>query len=213
VSMTRSVERLYVAFADVPKPNDIDYCPCCMNAEEINVLLSKCVNDLPCNVMSLYACNAIYTVGGPEDYHYLFPRLLELKAVDKEFWTDFEVILGKLKLAEWHLWPREQRDAVVSVVTECFETLLDDTDEFDSFDIEGIICGIARSGLPISNYLQKLEAPQYSNALKHFIVHGQGVTSDDDFLEGYWGDVPDAAKELVAWLSQQSSAPQDEAAK
>ncbi|MBL4619342.1 MAG: hypothetical protein JKX88_04500 [Marinicaulis sp.] len=204
--MTRSIERLYEVFSNVPKPKEIDYCPCCMTGEEIEILLSLPLKALPEDVVGNYCGCAFHTVGGAAEYHYFFPRLLELRLTDLGFWPDYEIILGNLKLASWREWPHEQRDAVISVVNECFEVLLKDANEFDSFEIEGIICGVARSGLAIDGYLQKLESSQYNDTLRYFVAHALDVTSDDGFLEGFWGDVPAAAKELVAWLNKQSAA-------
>ena len=168
-----SIEKMYAVFADVQKPNKIDFCPCCMASEEIEALISLPLNEIPRDLMCKYGGNSIYTVGGVEEYRYFFPRLLELVIIDRGFWPDWEVVLGKLKLASWDSWDGDQKKAIESLIDECFDELINEPDPegLNVVDIEGFLVGVVRSGLSSGQYMKRVLASQHKNEFKNFIFN------------------------------------------
>lgn len=163
---------MYTAFEQEPQPTKIDYCPCCMTAREIDKLLATPLRDVPKNIIGKYGGCAFYTVGDADEYHYFFPRLLEIVATDKGFWPDWEVVLAKLKLASWSSWNAAQKSSVVQIIDKCFDSLINESDceGLNTIDIETMLTGIARSDLDLTPYLKKLENSQHKTEFKNFVV-------------------------------------------
>lgn len=61
--LEQAIDRLYTAFADVPKPRRINGCPCCIEKRNISVLLSVPLLELTPDDLSAYAASAFLTVG------------------------------------------------------------------------------------------------------------------------------------------------------
>lgn len=78
MSYAKAIENLYAAFADVPRPTEIEGCHCCINEEEIVVLLQKPLRDLSGDDLGPLWYSSPSTVGTWENYCYFFPRLLEV---------------------------------------------------------------------------------------------------------------------------------------
>lgn len=110
----RAMEELYAAFADVPHPRDLDGCPCCVGPDEGRPLLTRPLRTLAAAALARYAAKALSTWGGPEDFRYFAPRLLELAADDAFGRPDAEVVFIKLGQAGWRDWPHPQHDAVAA---------------------------------------------------------------------------------------------------
>jgi len=200
-----SIDRLYAAFADVPKPKKIDYCPCCMTSEGIATLLSLPVNEIPEDLIGEYGGNAFHTVGDAVEYHYFFPRLLELVAAGSGFWPDWEVIMGNLKRASWGSWPQEQQNTIISIVDAHFDGLMARQDEFSGFDIEEVLCGVSCSGLPLDPYLQKLELLESVSVFESFVTLNADIHSTGKLQNAFWEEVPDAEAELLDWLKKDTA--------
>jgi len=122
--------------------------------------------------MGKYGGNAFHTIGDAEEYHYFFPRLLELVATDIGFWPDWELLLAKLNLASWDTWNAEQKDSIMSIVDSRFDSFVDEPDPelLNVTDIEGMLNGMANSGLMLEPYLKKLSASQYKNEFDNFVA-------------------------------------------
>ncbi len=60
-----------------------------------------------------FSYKALLTVGTVSDFKWFLPRLLELCATKRSAARDLWLILGKLPLAEWSLWPETERAAVL----------------------------------------------------------------------------------------------------
>ncbi|TDB83254.1 hypothetical protein E1264_29175 [Actinomadura sp. KC216] len=104
------VEDLYAAFEDVPRPVDLEGCPCCVDPDDGRPLLARPLRDLTGADLRRYAAKVLNTWGGPEDFHYFAPRLLELAADDAFDWPDVEIVFSKFSRVGWLDWP--QRDAI-----------------------------------------------------------------------------------------------------
>ncbi|MFG2248893.1 hypothetical protein [Spirillospora sp. NPDC048823] len=81
---------LYAAFADVPRPAELHGCPCCVAADEGRPLLAAPLRDLTAEDLARYAAKALNTWGGPQEFRYFTPRLLELAADDQRLRGGFQ---------------------------------------------------------------------------------------------------------------------------
>ncbi|MGH3243283.1 MAG: hypothetical protein ACRDNL_23090 [Spirillospora sp.] len=106
------VEDLYAAFADVPRPVELEGCPCCVGPDEGRPLLARPLRALSVEDLARYAAKVLNTWGGPEDFRYFAPRLLELATDDAFVWPDTEIVFSKFGRAGWQDWP--QRDAIAT---------------------------------------------------------------------------------------------------
>jgi len=193
-------DEFYSVFASVPKPGSIDYCPCCMTADEIDSIRTVPKRELPEDLVFKYLGNAFHTVGDAADYHYIFPRIFELLL--SRGVVAAEVALGNLKRANWKNWPIEQRHATVSLLNLHFDSLASLGDEWVVIDIEDLLCGIARAGISIRPFLEKLETPKFANAFENFVMHLSGIHSNGHLPNSFWDGAQDSANDLVEWLNR-----------
>jgi hypothetical protein len=73
-----AIDRLYAAFAHVPRPAKIDYCDHCVTADELRAVLAPVeLRELPVDVLRPYISSVMLTVGDVDDFRYFVPRILE----------------------------------------------------------------------------------------------------------------------------------------
>ena len=157
-SIQDSIEQLYRAFATIPRPQQIDGCPCCIEEKEICTLLSKGLRAITPEELSSYASSAFLTVGDVDDYLYFLPRILEITATEPSWWPDPEITGRAIRDAKPDSWTDNQRSAlnqylesVISSVIESGECRL----------LNSWICAIARMGFDVMPYLRQIaESPE-----------------------------------------------------
>lgn len=99
--LKEATDALYNEFA-APVPPVIEGCPCCIDTSGVDVLLTTPLRQLTGEQLWRYITGAFLTVGGDRDFRYLMPRIFELSAFDDLGEVpDTEIVLGKLKLANW----------------------------------------------------------------------------------------------------------------
>jgi hypothetical protein len=149
-----SIERLYAAFADVPKPRQIDGCPCCFTEAEIAVLLARDRRVITPKELSSYASSALATIGSVSDYLYFLPRILEITATDDSWWPDPEITAGRIIETEPAKWPARRVDALEDFLGAVVRSLLapDRHQLIDSW-----ICAIAIMGFDVKPHLKSID--------------------------------------------------------
>jgi hypothetical protein len=141
--VNESIQRLYRLLSKYEKPNDFPACACCISEEAKAVLLSRRLNVLTEAELGEYAADVFLTVGGVEDFKYFLPRILELSVREELYWPDPEIVLGKLKLADWAEWPEDERAAVLEVLQDKFDALIADPDAHGQ-DIDQWLCALGQ---------------------------------------------------------------------
>lgn len=124
--LDQSLRTLYEVFAEYTRPpRKIDFCPCCMSQDEIDVLVDAPADALSAQQLSTYSTTAIYTVGGPAEYVYFFPRILELSLQGEDLLLSPESHVAKLRERAWdHLVDPQivaLQEFLAEAVRHCFD--------------------------------------------------------------------------------------------
>ncbi|TDD23817.1 hypothetical protein E1287_38585 [Actinomadura sp. KC06] len=196
------VEDLYAAFADVPRPVELDGCPCCVGPDEGRPLLARPLRDLTAADLARYAAKVLNTWGRPEDFHYFSPRLLELAAEDAFVWPDVEIIFSKLSQAGWRDWP--QRDAIAAFLDAFWTRTL--TDFPTSPSASSAICALAGTNADMTPWLDEWAGALMSEpAVRH--LH-EFVTENliwrrgrPRLSNGYWDSTSRPYQQVIGWLT------------
>jgi hypothetical protein len=202
-----AIEALYAEFR-LPKPRTIEGCPCCTDPKEVCTLLAKGLRELTPDELSNYGASLFLTMGDERDFPYFLPRLLDIATSD-DWWPSPEVLLDKLKLAQWENWPKRQQQAIRQVIDLWFadtvaelESLAGEQLYTDGSHIDALLCGIAHAGLPLAAYLEKLAS--HDVALKAcFDWHAHAFFKRKRLGDGFWKGCPQAEAEVVAFYESQ----------
>lgn len=202
-ALRAALEGVYREFA-APTPAKIEGCPCCISTRGVDVLLTTPLREITGRALGRYVSGAFLTVGGEGDFRYLLPRILEVSANDPGQANGPEIVLGRLRLANWRSWPARQQAAVEQFMGAWFDSALeqdlaDARDGWIGMETESVLCGMALAGLPISRWLARLHEPS-----------AQPVLADlrDRYprhLSGFWKDAPAGFKELSRSLTSREA--------
>ena len=193
-TLSAAIEALYVTFKR-PHPRGIDACPCCWKVRDTQVLTETPLRALTDDQLGSYAASVFLTAGGLGDYKYFLPRIFEL-AVSKTGYPSVEILLGKLKLAEWKYWPIDEHRAVQAFVDALFEAevtqaVRSDDGYYYTSSVDELVCGMARAEIALEPYLKRLL--DHPAALADLYYSNAETMSDKDSLfSGFWDDVDPA---------------------
>lgn len=208
LELTNAIRELYTAFSTVPRPLQIEFCPCgCTRREEVAALLAGPLRALRFPDLANYSFSAMTTQGSADDFRYFLPRLLERIATEPYKYSP-EILFGKLRYATWETWPEPQRNAVKNYLRRLWLNALITfpiEEKLPAFpEIESVLSSIAQTGEMLSPYLQLWDESRPSAADEHLI---QFVTFyGEDFAEGqtlsfaFWKAAQPQAKELRNWI-------------
>jgi hypothetical protein len=200
--MYESIPYVYELFSRYARPRDFPACQCCVSKDEKHVLLSKTLRELSADDLSNYAADVFLTVGSEADFKYFLPRILEL-SVEKEFlWPDPEVVLGKLKLANWSSWPEKEQAAVLSLLIKQFTSVVQAQDS-DGSEIDKWICALGRCVRDVTAYLDPLLDEANESKLLSFIEWNMSAFGKGKLTNGFWQDAPENQQRILAWLNQE----------
>ncbi|MDQ8756484.1 hypothetical protein RCO27_09600 [Sphingosinicella sp. LHD-64] len=148
-----------------------------------------------------YVSGAFLTVGGELDFRYLLPRILDISVSDPTNANDPEIVLGKLRLANWRSWSAAEQGVIEEFLDAWFEwALARDLAEVDDgwigTEAESVLCGAARAGLPLARWLVRLHAPQASPVLADLKARFPGQ------LSAFWEGTPEGFRDLSTILFQ-----------
>lgn len=194
-----AIASVYEVFSRYRKPRQIDACPCC--AEQVNAcaLLGSPLRDLSAEQLSAYGSKVFLTAGGPDDFGYFLPRLLELSALGRLSWPSPEVLLGTLVLAEWHQWPEREQHAIVSLI----HAVVDQAMSLDPPDaaecIDGWLCGMALAGCDPQPAMRIIERD--TRILVAYYEQNSASLIKGRLSNSFWSDRPASARPIIAWLN------------
>jgi hypothetical protein len=205
--LKRAIDALYAAFA-TPPPPVIEGCPCCINTRNVDVLLSKPLRELTGDELWRYVSGVFLTIGGTHDFRYLFPRIFEIAIVDPNESNCVEIVLSKLRLADWSSWSATERASVERLLNAWFGSVLTQAEEmasesaFDpSYHLDGLLCGLAYGGVSLAPFLDQLRQPRYVAVVED--LRAQNTDEDTGRLKlsnAFWDGHEDAGAPLLALL-------------
>jgi hypothetical protein len=199
--MYQAIESIYEAFANYRKPRDFPACECCISNGDKKLLLDRKLRTLTADELGNYAADVFLTVGSLADFKYFLPRMIELSVKEEFSWPTPEVMLGKLKLADWYDWPEIERAPVLSLLEEKFARLLQDANT-EGEDIDQWICALGCCVPDITPYLEPLLHEDHESKLLGVIEWNQSLFDKGKLGSAFWKDAPDNERRVVAWLTQ-----------
>jgi hypothetical protein len=195
-SLEQAIEGVYAALRDVPRPASVDGCPCCIDRKGISVLLSKPLRDLSPEDLTHYAASVFLTVGSVEDFLYFLPRILEILAIEHDWWPDPEVVTRAIHTAGFHSWPDSRQNALRRYFEEAVGDLLGSASS--GFEIDSWICALGRLHLALAPFLTRIAASR-GGLLEFYEVNSQSLV-DGCLANDFWDEAPDERKQVVDWF-------------
>jgi hypothetical protein len=187
---------------EMPPPTVIEGCPCCIDTRGTDVLLTTPLRQISGQALWRYVSGAFLTIGEKRDFQYLLPRILDVSVSDPANANNPEIVLGKLKLAEWRSWASDEQLVIEEFIYAWFEqtlaSALAEADEgWIAGDAESVLCGAARAGLPLERWLSRLTEPDAAPVLADMQERFPSKPS------GFWEDAPSAFHKVRAFLDQE----------
>jgi hypothetical protein len=201
-----ALEAVYSAFTQSGLPQPIVVCPCCVSEAELKVMTGTKLRDLTWAQLEHYLSAVFLTSGAPKDFRYFLPRLLDLNAhVKWDFESDWEILLGKLALGEWQTWPARERETLMEFLRAYCEDLIA-AQNADGSEIDSLLCGLARGGIDLTEFLKRLAQPDAEAAF--FALHDQNAVSlmKGKLANSFWKDHRPAGEPIRHWLLSEESA-------
>lgn len=196
--MYEEIRDVYKAFATYPKPRALEACDHCWSETDKQDLLSYKLEELTPEQLGKYAFDVFLTVGEASDFKYFLPRIFEITVSDDTWYVDPEVVLAKLRLAEWNDWPQNERTAVETLLNKKFATLINDPN-VDGPDIDKWICAFGRCVDDISPYLERLRTEASEEKLLGFVEWNQSALTEGKLANAFW-DSPANERRLLDWF-------------
>lgn len=189
---------LYDIFSSYNKPQSIEACPCCMNDNEINLLLTKELQNLTSNDLCSYATVVFQTVGSKKDYMYFFPRILELCLENKLGWPDPEIVFRSIRVASWEIWKKPEKNIVLELFKSKFIQLAETAD--NGSQINQLLCAISFINNNINKFLHILEKYEVNGSYYDFIECNLKFFTTGRLTNKFWRDCPKQEQQVIKWL-------------
>ena len=194
--LNESIEKLYRAFANVPRPKSIDACSCCVSESEVRQLIeAPNAQSVSPSLLGSYASSAFLTAGSVADYLYFLPRILHLSVVEDSWWPDPEVTGRAIRSAKPDEWSPDQRTALDEFYSAVVRASLDPDRHYL---IDSWVCAVARSGFNVQPHLAMIEQEK-SAALAYFLDNSQTLP-EKKLSNPFWELPCDAHDEIVDWF-------------
>lgn len=197
--MYDEIQAVYKVFASYPKPRDFIACEHCWSDVEKRDLLKPGLSELNPDLLSHYAMDLFCTAGDVPDFKYFLPRILELSVTVNGWWPDPEVVLSRLRLAEWQEWPDNEKETILALLNEKFRTLLKDPDTKGE-DIDTWICALSHCMDDISPYLAQLLHEASEDQILSFVALNYPTLPKGELYNAFW-DSGLNEKRLKEWLT------------
>jgi len=194
-SLPEAIEALYFAFRDVPKPREIEGCPCCIDDKDIGTLLSVPLRELTARQLSAYASSAFLTVGEEADYLYFLPRILEMSCADTGWWPDIEVTGRAVGETRPLTWPESRREALVDVLRAAVGRAMENE---NGRGIDEWLCAIAKMGLDVGVFLEQIA--QSPKAMLAYHEQNSQALAKRKLGNAFWDAGEPGYEEIMAWF-------------
>lgn len=198
--LSLAIERLYRVFGRYPRPQHVDGCSHCVDERDHANLFAAPLRKLTDEQLGRFAFKALTTWGEVDDLRHFLPRLLELVATDR-VWVDPEVVLGKLRLAEWNAWPPDEQAAVRQYLRALWQEAIQRN---GAQDTDSGLCAIAQAEDDLAPYLGSwIECPSPASRaeMADFLQWNlASLQTDDTLSNAFWRGREAQAEQVVRWL-------------
>jgi hypothetical protein len=205
--MEKAFKSLYDAFARYSRPQRITVCPCCTKPEATSHLTVGPLRELCFEDLADYSFSAMTTQGSVDDFRYVLPRLLQGIA-EEPYSYNPEILFGKLRYANWTIWPVDEVSAVRTYLHALWVRGLTSFPLGQQlpafFEIETLLASIAQTGEALEPYLQVWSATRTEEADAHLIqfvtMFGAEFSDGRTLHEAFWTKAQSQAESLRKWL-------------
>jgi hypothetical protein len=195
-----NIEKLYAAFSDVPKPQIIEGCPCCIERKGVDVLLTTPLRQITPDQLTNYASSVFNTVGCLEDFFYFIPRILEISASDPSWWPDPEVISMAIKRSGFQTWPESRKTSLIRYYNAVLDHLLAVDDS--GWEMDSWICALGRLFNDVSPFLSRL-ADNSSKIVEYYEVNSQCLIKGK-LTNSFWDEnATEAQDQVIKWFNSE----------
>lgn len=199
-ALTDSINALYSAFSDVPKPKNINACPCCIDEKNLCELLTKQLRELSPDDLSSYASSAFLTAGDVPDYLYFLPRILDITVTSDFWWPDPEVTGRAISNTEPLSWPPKRLSAFHDFLHCLIDSFLER--ENSGSDIDSWICAIGKMRIDVRPYLSQIEkSPLHVLA---FYEENANRLTQRRLSNSFWEPPSEGYDQVVHWFGTEA---------
>ncbi len=197
--LAESIENVYLAFCDAPKPDFIVACPCCVDDLTLDRLVTVPLREVSDKDLTPYASSAFLTAGDVDDYLYFLPRILEVTITDDTWWPDIEVTGRAIRETKPSEWPGPRREAVQCLFEAVFESFLA---EQYYYRIDEWTCGAARAGFDVAPLLRIVE--RSDEAILEFFNSNAGALNDRKLGNAFWESTDAGQETILEWFMSEN---------
>jgi hypothetical protein len=120
-----AVAAAYEATREHRPEGSVEGCSHCVSVDEMRALHHTPRETAPADLVGHFGFKAMTTWGGPRDFRWFLPRILELMATERVGVLWLELIAEKALSADFALWPERERAALRGMLIELFRLRLD----------------------------------------------------------------------------------------
>lgn len=196
-----ALNRLYSEFSAANRrPGSIEFCECCISADEINVLCTQLVRELSERDLERYSWSAPIAIGTAKDFLYFLPRLLELSLDGVSSLYFLEGLMERFREQAAARITPEQRAALDDFFRQAILNCCRKPDR--AYLIADWFTASAIAGYDVSKSFANVEA--YPDALSCYHSACTGDYPDRvlwPITDVFWPHAEEQRKKVVRWLA------------
>ena len=162
-----SVQALYQVFGCYGLRPHVAGCDHCVSPEDHERLQSQRLRELTGTSLERHVCKAVTTWGTVEDCKHFLPRLLELLAFDDHWSVEPEIVIGKLRAADWRSWRRAEQEPIEGYLVALWQTVLASFPSSLGLNIDVCLCSIGRAVDALAPFLKFWSHERSVSSLRH----------------------------------------------
>lgn len=190
-----AIEKLYLAFDEIAKPEKIEGCPCCIDQSELKRLLRVPLREISEAELAPYASSALLSVGDISDYLYFLPRIVEVSISDETWWPMIEVTAGAIRSTIPHEWPDRRQRALQSLLIAVITHFVE---QGEYSRIDDWMCAIGLMELEVLPFLKIIEKD--SRAVFEYWSVNSGKLDEGLLGNAFWELPNKQHDEIVRWF-------------
>lgn len=149
-----------------------------------------------------FVYRALTTEGDLFTFKYLLPRILDLALFDAAWNIEREIVFGKLRIAEWATWPRNERKAVHDAILVMWQGGWREYPSPFGLTLSDMLCCLGQVYNDLDEFLNDLSAPLFNGAIGHLLDFAEENAAQDDALvlsNPWWRNRQLQAEQVSNW--------------